>query len=93
VSELRRRHGEIGQALRTQIDQVVAEFSLDRDDSALSRLIRRVEQAQKQISSEFSLDQENSALARMRRELLQVIEAQRQANDRFNARFSRGWRR
>jgi hypothetical protein len=83
VSELRRRHGEIGQALQTQIDQVVAEFSLDRDDSALSRLIRRVEQAQKQISSEFSLDQENSALARMRRELLQVIEAQRQANDRF----------
>lgn len=83
VSELRRRHGEVGQALQTQIDQVVAEFSLDRDDSALSRLVRRVEQAQKQISSEFSLDQENSALARMRRELLQVIEAQRQANDRF----------
>jgi hypothetical protein len=62
----------------------VAEFSLDRDDSALSRLVRRVEQAQRQISSELSLDQENSALARMRRELLQVIEVQRQANDRFH---------
>jgi hypothetical protein len=83
VAELSERHGELGQALEKRIDEVVAEFSLDREDSALSRLVSRVERAQNQISREFSLDQEQSALARIRRELLLVIEGQRDASERF----------
>jgi gas vesicle protein len=84
VTELSERHGELGQALEGRIDEVVAEFSLDREDSALSRLVGRVEQAQRAISQEFSLDQEQSALARIRRELLSVIDTQRDASERFH---------
>ena len=62
---------------------MVAEFSLDREDSALSRLVLRVERAQNQINREFSLDQEQSALARIRRELLAVVEGQRDASEKF----------
>ena len=40
----------------------------------LSRLMGRVESAQRQISSQFSLDEDDSALARIRKELLEVIE-------------------
>lgn len=84
VAELVEHHGEVGEALEKRIGEVIAEFSLDREDSALSRLVGRVEQAQRQISSEFSLDEEGSALARMKRELLDVIDTQRQANERFH---------
>jgi hypothetical protein len=44
---------------------VVAEFSLDKPDSALSRLVGRVETAQRSLTSELSLDNEHSALRRM----------------------------
>ena len=61
----------------------MGEFSLDRDDSALSRLVNRVEGAQRQISQEFSLDNEGSALSRMRKELLATIEQERASNTEF----------
>jgi hypothetical protein len=83
VAELSERHGELGQDLETRIDKVVAEFSLDDEDSALSRLVSRVERAQSQISQEFSLDHEQSALARIRRELLRIIESERDSRERF----------
>ena len=59
---------------------MVGEFSLDREDSALSRLMSRVEGAQRQISREFSLDEDGSVLARMRKELLEVIETGHKSN-------------
>ena len=62
---------------------MVGEFSLDRDDSALSRLLGRVEAANRQISSQFSLDDEHSALARMRREILQVVGEQQKSQAEF----------
>lgn len=83
VTELRKNHGEVGEALENRIEAVTSEFSLDREDSALSRLVGRVETAQRQISSQFSLDDKDSALARMRRELLEVLEQQNQTNTRF----------
>ena len=76
-------HGEASVALQGRIDAVTAEFSLDKEDSALSRLVERVERAQGQISKEFSLDEEGSALARMRSELLAGIEKQRETNEKF----------
>ena len=83
VVELRRSHGDVGKALEERIGTVVGEFSLDREDSALSRLVNRVEGAQRQISQEFSLDNEGSALARMRKELLAIIEQERDRNTEF----------
>lgn len=83
VSELAKKHGEVGAALENRIDEVVGEFSLDKEDSALSRLVEQVERAQRQISSEFSLDEEGSALARMQKKLLDVLDEQQQTNAQF----------
>ena len=51
----------------------------------MSRLISRVDGAQRQISSQFSLDDEGSALARMRKELIEVLETQSKSNNAFQA--------
>ncbi|AEG91228.1 hypothetical protein [Ramlibacter tataouinensis] len=65
LSELAAKHGDLNQALSANMQAVVAEFSLDKEDSALSRLVHRVETAQRSLTSELSLDNENSALKRM----------------------------
>jgi hypothetical protein len=83
LEEVTTAHGEVGKALEARVSQVVAEFSLDREDSALSRLVSRVERAQRQITAEFSLDQEDSALARLRREMLELAAAQRESSELF----------
>jgi hypothetical protein len=83
IGELNTHHTLTSGSLQERIQAMVSEFSLDRKDSALSRLVERVENAQRRISSEFSLDEQNSALARLRRELIEVLEALRQANATF----------
>lgn len=83
VSELTKKHGEVGGALENRIDEVVDEFSLDKKDSALSRLVSRVEDAQRKITREFSLDKKDAALARMQTTLLDVLEKQRKTNAQF----------
>ena len=83
VTELKAKHGEVGDALDKRISEVTGEFSLDKEDSALSRLMRGVEKAQRQISSEFDLNEDGSALARMQKKLLEEIEKQNRANTDF----------
>src|SRR5262249_30183733 len=83
VEELSEKHTKLSQDLQGTVKEVVGEFSLDHEDSALSRLVRRVEQTQQQISGEFSLDSDQSALARMKRELVGVLDKQGQSNTRF----------
>ena len=83
VSEIKEKHGEVGESLENRIGEVMAEFSLDKEDSALSRMVNQVDTAQKRISREFSLDAEDSALARMRRELIETLDDQQQTNARF----------
>ncbi|GAB3764753.1 hypothetical protein GCM10028796_20460 [Ramlibacter monticola] len=65
LAELGAKHGDLNEALSKNLQLVVAEFSLDKPDSALSRLVGRVEAAQRSLTSELSLDNENSALRRM----------------------------
>lgn len=69
--------------LTKSINEVIGEFSLDKEDSALSRLVRQVESAQKKISAEFTLDSEVSALARIKKELVGVLDAHKEQNQRF----------
>ena len=83
VTELKNKHGEVGDALDKRISEVTGEFSLDKEDSALSRLMQGVEEAQRQISSEFDLNEDGSALARMQKKLLEEIEKQNKANTDF----------
>ena len=42
VTELKTKHGEVGDALDKRISEVTGEFSLDNEDSALSRLMQGV---------------------------------------------------
>jgi hypothetical protein len=77
IHELTENHGQLTEALQKKIDAVVVEFSLDKDDSALSRLVRNVDRAQSTITREFSLDDEGSALSR----LAGILQNTRQAID------------
>lgn len=65
--------------VRGQVESVVKEFSLDKPDSALSRLVGKVEAAQRSISDQFSTDNEASALSRITR-LLDVTSKQITSN-------------
>jgi hypothetical protein len=69
LGELTAKHGDLNGALERNMQAVVAEFSLDKADSALSRLVTRVETAQRSLTSELSLDNEGSALHRLHRML------------------------
>ena len=44
------------QSIQTKIDVIIKEFSLNEENSALSRLVQNVTQAQRTITNEFSLD-------------------------------------
>jgi hypothetical protein len=69
--------------LQSKIDVVVKEFSLDEENSALSRLVQNVDRAQRTITSEFSLDNERSALRRLKLELTTILEAHVKTNAEF----------
>ena len=88
VRQVRDGHRELTEDIEGTIAKIVGEFSLDDEGSALSRLVERVERAQRQISAELSLDSDDSALARIRRELLGVIESQREASTRFQEKVT-----
>jgi len=70
-------------AIRTALDRqqqaLLQEFSLDSADSALSRLVGRVEVVQRTVADQFSMDNEDSALRRMT-DLLDETNAQIQRN-------------
>lgn len=66
----------IEQALRAQREHILGQFSLDREDSALSRLVRELTDANgklksgletdvKNVAREFSLDNPDGALSRL----------------------------
>ena len=60
-----KNHGQLHKDLQAKIDEVVKEFSLDQENSALSRLVRNVDSAQRTIVREFSLDNPQSAFSRL----------------------------
>ncbi len=66
IEELTERQGTFSEDLHNKLDGLVKEFSLDEDNSALSRLVKNVDQSSKRITSEFSLDDEQSALSRLK---------------------------
>ena len=63
---------------------VVKEFSLDEENSALSRLVANVDRAQRTITREnFRSTKRSSALARMKRELSKLFNDHRDENQKF----------
>lgn len=84
LSELTVRHGDLNQAMSENMEGLVAEFSLDKPDSALSRLVGQVEATQRRLTSELSLDAENSSLRR----LYQMIETHQRSMLEQGARLT-----
>ena len=82
----------VDEQLKQQRDDVLGQFSLDNEESALSRLVRELTNRQGELSQnfktkidevvkEFSLDQEDSALSRLVRN---VDRAQRTITSEFS---------
>jgi hypothetical protein len=82
----------VAEALYAQSEQVLKEFSLDRKDSALSRLVgelatahaaanTNMQQQVKAVVGEFSLDRPDSALSRL---VSRVESAQKRISDEFS---------
>jgi hypothetical protein len=98
--------GTIEKALAEQRDLVLREFSLDRKESALSRLVAELKEAQttlredlkdgvQGVVQEFSLDKPDSALSRLvgRVESTQKLLAEQFSLDREDSALSRMTRR
>lgn len=84
--------GQVTQALQRQSDAITGEFTLDRPDSALSRLVRELKDRHGDLErnlgekvasvvGEFSLDNEDSALSRL-------VGRVEQAQGQISAQFS-----
>ena len=59
----------VSEELKKQEDIVLSQFSLDNNNSALTRLIKELKNQQQIILSEFSLDNDNSSLKRFFKEI------------------------
>ncbi len=84
----------IEEALRAQREEVLRQFSLDRPDSALSRLLGDISAANgklrgelagevSQLAKALSLDDKSSALSRLREELMASVKTTAESNARF----------
>ena len=62
---------------------ITSEFSLDEEQSALSRLKVMLEETNSTINSHLSLDDDKSALARLKKEMFQLLDSQRETNQKF----------
>jgi hypothetical protein len=67
-------------ALTSQRESILKEFSLDNGQSALSRLVRELNESHEDVKKEFSLDDESSALSRLVR---RVEQAQKRISEEF----------
>ena len=81
--EITSKHGDFTKDMQGKIDEVAKQFSLDEENSALSRLVKNVDEAQKKITQEFSLDNKLSALNKLKEELLIPLAAQVKTNAEF----------
>ena len=61
--------GSLDEALKSQRDRLLVEFSLDNPDGALSRLVQELKRSNGKIVGEFSLDDDDSALSRLVRQI------------------------
>ncbi|HEX4129347.1 MAG TPA: hypothetical protein VHZ24_04840 [Pirellulales bacterium] len=69
VRQLSETNGQLARNLQGKIDEVVKEFDLGHEGSALYKLVRNVTTAQQTITAEFSLNNDQSALSRLKKML------------------------
>lgn len=62
----------VQERLKEQSERVLAEFDLNKDDSALNRLIQNVNKISREIGEQFNPEEEQSALAKLNKALEQT---------------------
>ena len=72
-------------ALAAQKDELLRQFSLDHEGSALQRLSIMLAKTGEAVETSLTLDDEASPLARLKREILDVLSAHATANVTFQA--------
>lgn len=85
VREVENRQAKLGDDVKGQVDLLKKELTLDRPESALSRMHEMLQSTQGQIDKHLTLDDDASALGRIRRELLGGIESMHRSNAAFQA--------
>jgi uncharacterized coiled-coil protein SlyX len=65
VAQLEATNGKFKGDIEKQIKAAIREFSLDDESSALSRLVKKVEEAKDRITDEFSVDNQDSAINKL----------------------------
>lgn len=83
IEEINTRNGRLSGDLQSTVQTMTQEFSLDKADSALNKLIQRMENTQQQVKAEFTLDNKDSALSRVRAELAEITNAHRADSSNF----------
>jgi len=83
IEEVHTRNGQLSGDLQSTVQAMTQELSLDKADSALNRLIQRIESTQQQVKAEFTLDNKDSALSRVRAELAEITNAHRADSANF----------
>lgn len=77
IEEVNARNGRLSGDLQSTVQTMAQEFSLDKADSVLNKLIQRMESTQQQVKAEFTLDNKESALSRVRAELAEIATTHR----------------
>ena len=83
IGEITAKHGDFSKSLDGKINDVVKEFSLNEENSALSRLVKKVNTAQETITQQFSLDNDESCLKRMQNHLGAILSAHIETSQEF----------
>ncbi len=83
IDEVNARNGQLTGNVQSTVQTMAQEFSLDKADSVLNKLIRQMESTQQQVKAEFTLDNKESALSRVRAELAEITNAHRADSTNF----------
>lgn len=83
IEEISARNSRLSGDLQATVQTMAQEFSLDKTDSVLNKLVRQMESTQQQVKAEFTLDNKESALSRVRAELAEITNAHRTDSANF----------
>jgi hypothetical protein len=83
LDEVATKNGQLRKELADDVAAVTKEFSLDHEDSALSRLSTAIDRTCKSVQTSLTLDDPESPLFRMKREMRDVLDGMATSNAQF----------
>ncbi|QDT38699.1 hypothetical protein [Stratiformator vulcanicus] len=83
LTHVANKNKELREGLASEVTKLTDEFDFGRDESAISRMKRSLEQTQSKIDQNLTLDQEDSALSRLKREMFELLKEQGKSASEF----------